>query len=158
MSELKERLSDYKKKLPILYPEQVPTCVVFDMLDKLQEDTENDKDALEIYVTNILRGIGIPASIKGYWFLRDAIIMCAKDIKKLDCIINVVYTDVSKEWDSTPSRVERAIRHAIERTWEKGNKEAIGRLFKYSVDPDRGKPTNSEFIALIVDKVRLEFM
>ncbi len=111
---------------------------------------------LEAEVTNIIHEVGIPAHIKGYFYLRDAIIMVVTHVDYLGAITKELYPAVAVKYDTTPSRVERAIRHAIEVAWNRGNIDAITRLFGYTVSHDRGKPTNSEFIAMIADKLRLE--
>ncbi len=111
---------------------------------------------LEAEVTAIIHEVGIPAHIKGYFYLRDAIIMVVNHIDYLGAITKELYPAVAAKYDTTPSRVERAIRHAIEVAWNRGNIDAITRLFGYTVSHDRGKPTNSEFIAMIADKLRME--
>ena len=112
---------------------------------------------LEGDVTNIIHEIGIPAHIKGYQFLRDAIIMSVNDMDMLNSITKILYPTIAKMHQTTPSRVERAIRHAIEVAWSRGRIETIDELFGYTVSTGKGKPTNSEFIALIADKIRLEY-
>jgi len=111
---------------------------------------------LEVEVTNIIHEVGIPAHIKGYFYLRDAIIMVVNNVDYLGAITKELYPAVAAKYDTTPSRVERAIRHAIEVAWNRGNIDAITKLFGYTVSYDRGKPTNSEFIAMIADKLRME--
>jgi two-component system response regulator (stage 0 sporulation protein A) len=111
---------------------------------------------LEVEVTNLIHEVGIPAHIKGYFYLRDAIMMVVNNVDYLGAITKELYPAVAAKYDTTPSRVERAIRHAIEVAWNRGNLDAITRLFGYTVSHDRGKPTNSEFIAMIADKLRLE--
>jgi two-component system response regulator (stage 0 sporulation protein A) len=111
---------------------------------------------LEVEVTNIIHEVGIPAHIKGYFYLRDAILMVVHRVDYLGAITKELYPAVAAKYDTTPSRVERAIRHAIEVAWNRGNIEAITRLFGYTVSHERGKPTNSEFIAMIADKLRME--
>jgi len=111
---------------------------------------------LEAEVTGIIHEVGIPAHIKGYFYLRDAIIMVVNNVDYLGAITKELYPAVAAKYDTTPSRVERAIRHAIEVAWNRGNIDAITRLFGYTVSHDRGKPTNSEFIAMIADKLRME--
>jgi len=111
---------------------------------------------LEVEVTNIIHEVGIPAHIKGYFYLRDAIILVTNHVDYLGAITKELYPAVAAKYDTTPSRVERAIRHAIEVAWNRGNIDAITRLFGYTVSHDRGKPTNSEFIAMIADKLRME--
>jgi len=111
---------------------------------------------LEILVTNIIHEIGIPAHIKGYLYLRKAIIMVIEDLELLGAITKELYPAVAESFDTTPSRVERAIRHAIEVAWERGNIDVINNLFGHTVNAKTGKPTNSEFIARIADKLRME--
>lgn len=112
---------------------------------------------LEIDVTNMIHEIGVPAHIKGYQYLRDAIMMSVEDMDMLNAITKVLYPTIAKNHQTTPSRVERAIRHAIEVAWSRGKMDTIDELFGYTVSTGKGKPTNSEFIALISDKIRLEY-
>jgi len=112
--------------------------------------------SLETEVTNMIHEIGVPAHIKGYQYLRDAIIMVIKDIEVINSITKLLYPSIAKMYNTTPSRVERAIRHAIEVAWSRGQMETIDSLFKYTINVGKGKPTNSEFIAMIADKLRLE--
>jgi len=111
---------------------------------------------LEAKVTNILHEIGVPAHIRGYHYMREAIIMAVHDIDVLNYITKELYPSIAKKCNTTPSRVERAIRHAIEVAWSRGKVDAIDNLFGYTVNNHKGKPTNSEFIALIADRLRLE--
>jgi two-component system response regulator (stage 0 sporulation protein A) len=115
------------------------------------------KKNLEVDVTNIIHEIGVPAHIKGYQYLRDAIIMSVDDMEMLNSITKILYPTIAKKHQTTPSRVERAIRHAIEVAWSRGKMDTIDALFGYTVSTGKGKPTNSEFIALIADKIRLEY-
>lgn len=112
---------------------------------------------LETDVTNIIHEIGVPAHIKGYQYLRDSIIMSVGDMEMLNSITKILYPTIAKKHQTTPSRVERAIRHAIEVAWSRGKMDTIEELFGYTVSNGKGKPTNSEFIALIADKIRLEY-
>ena len=112
---------------------------------------------LEADVTNIIHEIGVPAHIKGYQYLRDAIILSVNDMEMLNSITKILYPTIAKKHQTTPSRVERAIRHAIEVAWSRGKMDTIDELFGYTVSTGKGKPTNSEFIALIADKIRLEY-
>lgn len=112
---------------------------------------------LESDVTNIIHEIGVPAHIKGYQYLRDAIMMSVKDTEMLNSITKLLYPSIAKRHKTTPSRVERAIRHAIEVAWSRGKMDTIDELFGYTVNNGKGKPTNSEFVALIADKIRLEY-
>lgn len=116
----------------------------------------NTSRSLEVEVTNIMHEIGVPAHIKGYQYLRDAIMMVVKDLDVINSITKLLYPSIAKDYNTTPSRVERAIRHAIEVAWSRGQVEAIDKLFGYTVNIGKGKPTNSEFIAMIADKLRLE--
>ena len=111
---------------------------------------------LETKVTSILHEIGVPANIRGYHYMREAIIMSVNDMDVLNYITKELYPSIAKKCNTTPSRVERAIRHAIEVAWNRGKVDAINALFGYTVNNHKGKPTNSEFIALIADKLRLE--
>ncbi len=111
---------------------------------------------LETRVTSILHEIGVPAHIRGYHYMREAIIMAIEDIDVLNYITKELYPSIAKKCTTTPSRVERAIRHAIEVAWSRGRVEVIDSLFGYTINNHKGKPTNSEFIALIADKLRLE--
>ena len=111
---------------------------------------------VDVEVTNIIREIGIPAHIKGYQYLRDAIIMIISEIELLGAVTKVLYPRIAEKYNTTPSRVERAIRHAIEVAWSRGNMDMINRLFGYTIKLEKGKPTNSEFMAMVADKLRLE--
>ncbi|MGI6071005.1 MAG: sporulation transcription factor Spo0A [Blautia sp.] len=124
----------------------------------LQEEKEKYMaQNLESDVTNIIHEIGVPAHIKGYQYLRDAIILAVNDVEMLNSITKILYPTIAKRHQTTPSRVERAIRHAIEVAWSRGKMDTIDELFGYTVSTGKGKPTNSEFIALIADKIRLEY-
>lgn len=111
---------------------------------------------LEVEVTSVMHEIGVPAHIKGYQYLRDAIMMAVKDLDIINSITKQLYPTIAREYNTTPSRVERAIRHAIEVAWSRGQVEAIDNLFGYTINVGKGKPTNSEFIAMVADKLRLE--
>lgn len=115
------------------------------------------EDNLEALVTNIIHEVGVPAHIKGYQYLRDAIIMSVDNREVINSITKVLYPTIAKMNKTTPSRVERAIRHAIEVAWSRGKMDTIDELFGYTIHTGKGKPTNSEFIALIADKIRLEY-
>ena len=112
---------------------------------------------LEKDVTQILHEIGVPAHIKGYQYLRDAITASVEDQDMLSSVTKVLYPNIAKKHQTTPSRVERAIRHAIEVAWNRGKMETINEIFGYTVSNGKGKPTNSEFIALLSDKIRLDY-
>lgn len=119
--------------------------------------TEVKTRNLEADVTDIIHEIGVPAHIKGYQYLRDAIMMSVEDMEMLNSITKILYPTIAKKYQTTSSRVERAIRHAIEVAWSRGKMDTIDELFGYTINTGKGKPTNSEFIALIADKIRLEY-
>ena len=112
---------------------------------------------LEKDVTDMIHEIGVPAHIKGYQYLREAIMMSVNDADMLGSITKVLYPTIATKYQTTPSRVERAIRHAIEVAWNRGRMETLDSLFGYTISTGKGKPTNSEFIALIADKIRLQY-
>ena len=114
------------------------------------------KTSIETMVTGIIHEIGVPAHIKGYQYLREAIIIAVNDMDVINAITKVLYPQVAKTFQTTPSRVERAIRHAIEVAWDRGDLDTLQRFFGYTVSNTKGKPTNSEFIALIADKLQLQ--
>lgn len=111
---------------------------------------------LDVAVTNIIHEMGVPAHIKGYHYLRDAILMVIEEINLLGAVTKELYPMIAKKYNTTPSRVERAIRHAIELAWDRGNIEMMTKFFGYTINLQRGKPTNSEFIAMVADKLRIE--
>ncbi len=111
---------------------------------------------MEAMVTSIIHEIGVPAHIKGYQYLREAILLAVDDMDVINAITKVLYPQVAKTFSTTPSRVERAIRHAIEVAWDRGDLETLQRFFGYTVSNTKGKPTNSEFIALIADRLQLQ--
>lgn len=115
------------------------------------------KNQLEIIITNMIHEIGVPAHIKGYQYLRDSIMMAVYDMDILNSVTKQLYPAIAEKFQTTSSRVERAIRHAIEVAWGRGKMDTIDALFGYTVHAGKGKPTNSEFIALIADKIRLEY-
>ena len=117
---------------------------------------KNSPQSIEAMVTGIIHEIGVPAHIKGYQYLREAIIIAVNDMDVINAITKVLYPQVAKTFQTTPSRVERAIRHAIEVAWDRGDLDTLQRFFGYTVSNTNGKPTNSEFIALIADKLSLQ--
>lgn len=121
-----------------------------------KSNNKSVKSDLETEITNIIHEIGVPAHIKGYQYLREGIIMVVNNIELLSGITKELYPSIAKTYNTTPSRVERAIRHAIEVAWNRGKVDTIDALFGYTVQNNKGKPTNSEFIAIISDKLRLE--
>jgi len=112
-------------------------------------------NTLEVDITNIIHEIGVPAHIKGYLYLREAITMVVENIELLGAVTKELYPSIAEKYNTTASRVERAIRHAIEVAWSRGRIDMINNLFGYTVHNDKGKPTNSEFIAMVADKLRL---
>ena len=123
---------------------------------EIDEINKKNQENLEALVTNLIHEIGVPAHIKGYQYLREAIMMVVQDIDVINQITKQLYPDIASKYKTTPSRVERAIRHAIEVAWARGKNEAVESIFGYTVSAAKGKPTNSEFIAMIADKLRLE--
>lgn len=117
----------------------------------LDEDLE-----IELRVTNIIHEIGVPAHIKGYQYLREAIMMTIKDMEAINAITKILYPTVAKKYKTTSSRVERAIRHAIEVAWDRGDVETLQNYFGFTVSNSKGKPTNSEFISMLADRLRLQ--
>ena len=143
------RLTGYKNKTTMLSGSRRVKPYV-NKAEYMEQNLEND-------VTQMLHEIGIPAHIKGYQYLRDAIIISVGDQEMLTSVTKILYPTIAKKHDTTPSRVERAIRHAIEVAWNRGEMDTINDLFGYTVSTGKGKPTNSEFIALIADKIRLDY-
>ncbi len=117
---------------------------------------DNEEISLDSEITKILHEIGVPAHIKGYLYLRESITMVYNDIELLGAITKSLYPEIAKKFKTTSSRVERAIRHAIEVSWNRGNIDAISAIFSYTISYTKSKPTNSEFIAMIADKLRLK--
>lgn len=126
------------------------------MMDPGQAESEADRAAnLETQVTAIIHEVGVPAHIKGYQYLREAIVIAVNDMDVINAVTKVLYPEVAKRFGTTPSRVERAIRHAIEVAWDRGDLETLQKYFGYTVSNAKGKPTNSEFIAMIADRLQL---
>lgn len=136
--------------------DQANTQAKNNMARSIINTDETKKNDLEIDITNIIHEVGVPAHIKGYQYLRHAITMVVEDMDLLSAVTKELYPAIAKKNNTTPSRVERAIRHAIEVAWNRGKIETLNSLFGYTVHNDKGKPTNSEFIAIIADKLRLE--
>lgn len=123
---------------------------------EIKVENKREPIDLETEITNIIHEIGVPAHIKGYMYLREAITMVVNDMELLSAVTKELYPSIAKKYNTTASRVERAIRHAIEVAWGRGQVEAINKLFGYTIHNDKGKPTNSEFIAMVADKLRLK--
>ncbi len=126
-------------------------------INAYENSEEYSERNLEADVTEIIHEIGVPAHIKGYQYLRDAIVMSVNDMEMLNSITKILYPTIAKKYQTTSSRVERAIRHAIEVAWSRGKMDTIDEMFGYTIHNGKGKPTNSEFIALITDRIRLEY-
>ncbi len=124
--------------------------------DSRRERGPENRSSLEMQVTEIIHQIGVPAHIKGYQYLRDAILMAIEDDQIINAVTKRLYPAVAKKHGTTSSRVERAIRHAIEVAWDRGDVDVLNAYFGYTIHNSRGKPTNSEFIAMIADKFRLQ--
>ncbi len=122
---------------------------------KKANNEEEARSSLALAVTNIIHEVGVPAHIKGYHYVREAIIMAVEDMDILNAITKILYPSVAKKFSTTASRVERAIRHAIETAWNRGDIDTLNNFFGYTVSNSKGKPTNSEFIAMIADKISL---
>ncbi|GGH79490.1 two-component system response regulator (stage 0 sporulation protein A) [Pullulanibacillus pueri] len=137
------------KKVPTLKPSRP-------LVTTTQQPPVQKSHNLDANITSIIHEIGVPAHIKGYMYLREAISMVYNDIELLGSITKVLYPDIAKKYKTTASRVERAIRHAIEVAWSRGNIDSISDLFGYTVSMTKAKPTNSEFIAMVADKLRIE--
>lgn len=135
-----------------------PDALLSRMRQAAQSD-EGEEDAsvaLERMVTSIIHEVGVPAHIKGYQYVREAIILAVQDMDVINAVTKVLYPEVARRYGTTPSRVERAVRHAIETAWDRGDLETLQRYFGYTVSNTKGKPTNSEFIAMIADRIRLQ--
>lgn len=136
---------------------KIPDGAIEDEAKQKKHDEIVRNNTIENDVTEIIREIGIPAHIKGYQYIREGIIMSVNDVSMLSYITKLLYPSIAKKYKTTSSSVERAIRHAIEVAWSRGKLEVIEDLFGYTVSAGKGKPTNSEFIALIADKLRIEY-
>ena len=130
------------------------------LLDRIRQATHDSSvlslPTLEAEVTAILHEVGVPAHIKGYQYVREAIIIVVQNMDAINAVTKVLYPEVAKRFNTTPSRVERAIRHAIEVAWDRGDLETLQGYFGYTVNSAKGKPTNSEFIAMIADRLQLQ--
>ena len=125
-------------------------------IPKESTSSVNSAKSMEAKITNIIHEIGVPAHIKGYLYLREAISMVVDDIELLGAVTKELYPSIAIKYNTTPSRVERAIRHAIEVAWSRGKVDTINNIFGYTIHTEKGKPTNSEFIAMVADKLKLE--
>lgn len=153
-SKLNQYEVDYVLAKPIDFV-SLYQCITYS--DKLTNNSNvNTEKDLDTEITAILHEIGVPAHIKGYLYIREAITMVYHNLDLLGAITKILYPDIAQKYCTTASRVERAIRHAIEVAWIRGNVEAISEIFSYTISYNKSKPTNSEFIAMIADKLRLE--
>ncbi len=151
---LTERIREFGEKMEQSNPPSAPASV--ERYYKTEKSGKTySKDDLEVAITGIIHEVGVPAHIKGYQYIRSAIRMAIEDMEVINHITKQLYPDLAKAYKTTPSRVERAIRHAIEVAWNRGRNETMESIFGYTVSSDKGKPTNSEFIAMIADNMRL---
>jgi len=154
-----KRIKDLKYYSPVVQQPSFANYMVREESSnyiKINPRKKNNESNLEALVTNIIHELGVPAHIKGYQYLREAIMMVVNDIDLINEITKQLYPEIAERYNTTPSRVERAIRHAIEVSWSRGRLETTNGIFGYTVSAAKGKPTNSEFIAMIADKLRLE--
>ncbi|MBP3360313.1 MAG: sporulation transcription factor Spo0A [Clostridia bacterium] len=128
-----------------------------DNVEAVQTNTQNQKNYdLETIVTSVIHDLGVPAHIKGYHYIRSAIMMVVENMDMLNYITKRLYPEIAKQYQTTASRVERAIRHSIEVAWTRGHQETMNEIFGYTIQTYKGKPTNSEFIAMVADRIRLQ--
>lgn len=150
MNKIVDTIRDVHQNFSYLSKNENPNSV-FGAINQMSNSFD-----LEAEITHVLHEVGVPAHIKGYLYLRESINMIYHEIELLGAITKTLYPDVAKKYKTTSSRVERAIRHAIEVAWSRGNVEAISKIFGYTVNVNKSKPTNSEFIAMIADRLRLQ--
>ncbi|MBP3256199.1 MAG: sporulation transcription factor Spo0A [Clostridia bacterium] len=156
ISLLMKRIKDFKFYQPGSVKGSFAAREIKQQYIEIAPESKKDQESLEALVTNVIHEVGVPAHIKGYQYLREAIMMVVKDIDIINQITKQLYPKIANKYSTTPSRVERAIRHAIEVAWGRGQTETVESIFGYTVSAAKGKPTNSEFIAMIADKLRLE--
>ena len=159
ISLLIKRMKELKTYQPKLFKESNNNSINREIKPQYIEilpEKKKSQENLEALVTNVIHEVGVPAHIKGYQYLREAIMLVVNDIEVINQITKQLYPDIAQKYKTTPSRVERAIRHAIEVAWGRGRTETTESIFGYTVSASKGKPTNSEFIAMIADKLRLE--
>ncbi len=152
---LVKRMKELKNYQPAQFKNFITREIKNQYID-IAPERKKDQENLEALVTNIIHEVGVPAHIKGYQYLREAIMMVIRDTEVINQITKQLYPEIAGKYHTTPSRVERAIRHAIEVAWGRGEQGTVENIFGYTVSANRGKPTNSEFIAMIADKLRLE--
>lgn len=151
-----KRIRDFKFYQPNTVKGNFASREIKPQYIEIAPENKKDEGNLEALVTNVIHEVGVPAHIKGYQYLREAIMMVVNDIDVINQITKQLYPEIADKYKTTPSRVERAIRHAIEVAWGRGQTETVESIFGYTVSASKGKPTNSEFIAMIADKLRLE--
>ena len=156
ISLLMKRIKDFKFYEPGSVKGNYASREIKQQYIEIAPENKKDEGHLEALVTNVIHEVGVPAHIKGYQYLREAIMMVVNDIDIINQITKQLYPEIAEKYKTTPSRVERAIRHAIEVAWGRGQMETVENIFGYTVSAAKGKPTNSEFIAMIADKLRLE--
>ncbi len=156
ISLLVQRIREFKFYQPGSFKGGFASREIKSQYIELTPDAKKDEENLEALVTNVIHEVGVPAHIKGYQYLREAIMMVVNDIDIINQITKQLYPEIASKYRTTPSRVERAIRHAIEVAWGRGQTDTVENIFGYTVSAAKGKPTNSEFIAMIADKLRLE--
>lgn len=156
ISILVKRIKELKYFQPSQYKNNFISREIKAQYIDISPENKKNEENLEALVTNIIHEVGVPAHIKGYQYLREAIIMVVNNIDVINQITKQLYPEIAQKYSTTPSRVERAIRHAIEVAWGRGQTETVESIFGYTVSAAKGKPTNSEFIAMIADKLRLE--
>ncbi len=143
---------------PKMLGDRINELLGYDILEDTAPAIPTQRElSLEVVVTEMIHQLGVPAHIKGYHYLRSAILHCIGDSEMLECVTKLLYPTVAEEFQTTPSRVERAIRHAIEIAWDRGDIETLNSYFGFTVNTGKGKPTNSEFIALIADRIKLRY-
>lgn len=143
---------------PKMLGDRINGLLGYDILeDTLPAASMKRELSMEVVVTEMIHQLGVPAHIKGYHYLRSAILHCTEDPEMLECVTKLLYPTVAEEFQTTPSRVERAIRHAIEIAWDRGDVDTLNSYFGFTVNTGKGKPTNSEFIALIADRIKLRY-
>lgn len=148
------QVCDYQRAYQVSKKETATQVKVYDLTQKV---TSKNPYSLEADVTAMIREIGVPAHIKGYQYIRDSILLSLQDSNMLNYITKYLYPTIAKKYKTTSSCVERAIRHAIGVAWERGNQKAIQQMYGFSLLNEHARPTNSEFLAVIVDKIRLEY-
>ena len=141
---------------PSLLAERIPQLYSWKDMGNKNSVSNNVESNIEVTISEIMHQIGVPAHIKGYQYLREAIKRSVNDPEMLNSVTKILYPTVAKAFSTTPSRVERAIRHALEVAWDRGDVDVLSSYFGYTIQSERGKPTNSEFIAMIADKLRLK--